>query len=53
MLYAYDAGTDSGNSYTSIDEPTDPPVPIFKIEGYPFISDQSLIPLGTFVFTKL
>jgi hypothetical protein len=52
-LYAYDAGTDSGNNYTSPDEPTDPPVPIFKIEGYPFFYEGELVPLGTFTFTKV
>ena len=52
-LYAYDAGTDSGTTYTSPDEPTDPPVPIFKIEGYPFFYNEELVPLGTFTFTKI
>jgi hypothetical protein len=53
VLYAYDAGTDSGINYTSPNDPTDPPVPIFKIEGYPFFYDGELIPLGTFTFTKV
>jgi hypothetical protein len=53
VLYAYDAGTDSGINYTSTDEPTDPPVPIFKIEGYPFLYDDELVPLGTFEFKKV
>ena len=52
-LYAYDAGTDSGTNYTSEDNPTDPPVPIFQIEGYPFYYNEELIPLGTCTFTKL
>ena len=52
-LYAYDAGTDSGTTYTSPDDPTDPPVPIFKIEGYPFFYEGELVPLGTFTFTKV
>lgn len=52
-LYAYDAGTDSGYTYTSPDEPTNPPVPIFKIEDYPFIYDDEIVPLGTFTFTKI
>ena len=52
-LYAYDAGTDSGTNYTSPNEPTDPPEPIFKIEGYPFYYEDELIPLGTFTFTKV
>lgn len=53
ILYAYDAGTDSGITYKSPDDPTDPPIPIFKIEGYPFINDDTLVPIGTFVFKKL
>ena len=52
-LYAYDAGTDSGTNYTSEDNPTDPPVPILQIEGYPFYYNEELIPLGTCTFTKL
>jgi hypothetical protein len=53
VLYAYDAGTDSGTTYTSPNDPTDPPVPIFKIEGYPFFYEDELVPLGTFTFTKV
>ena len=53
VLYAYDAGTDSGTNYTSPNVPTDPPVPIFKIEGYPFFYEDELVPLGTFTFTKV
>jgi hypothetical protein len=52
-LYAYDAGTDNGYTYTSHDSPTEPPEPIFKIEGYPFLYDDELVPLGTFTFTKI
>ena len=53
VLYAYDAGTDSGTTYTSPDDPTDPAVPIFKIEGYPFFYEDELVSLGTFTFTKV
>jgi len=52
-LYAFDAGTDSGTNYTSPDDPTNPPAPIFKIEGYPFFYEEELVPLGTFTFTKI
>jgi hypothetical protein len=48
-LFAYDAGTDSGPTYTSNDQPTVPPVPVFAITGYPF---EPGVPLGTFTFTK-
>ena len=47
-LYAYDAGTDSGPSYTSPDQPTVPPEPIAPIIGNPFTEGVSL---GTFTFT--
>jgi hypothetical protein len=53
VLYAYDAGTDSGTNYTSPDEQTDPPIPIYKIKEYPFIYKEELVPLGNFVFKKL
>ena len=53
ILYAYDAGTDSGITYTSPNEVTNPTIPIFEIDGYPFIYDDTLAPLGTFVFKKL
>jgi hypothetical protein len=53
ILYAYDAGTDSGTTYTSPDLPTEPPEPIFLIEGYPFFYEGELVPLGTFTFTKI
>jgi hypothetical protein len=51
-LYAYDAGTDSGSSYTSPDEPTNPQEPIYILETEHFLIDDTLIPLGTFTFTK-
>ncbi|MEM1205074.1 MAG: spondin domain-containing protein [Acidobacteriota bacterium] len=47
QLPAYDAGTDSGASYTSPDVPTIPPVPIFEITQAPFPGGTSL---GTFTF---
>jgi hypothetical protein len=53
VLYPYDAGTDSGTSYTSSDEPTQPPVPISLLDDYPFVYEDELVPLGSFVFTKL
>jgi hypothetical protein len=52
-LYAYDAGTDSGTNYTSPNEPTMPPVPIFLIETSPFKVGDDLVPVGTFTFTKI
>ena len=52
-LYAYDAGTDSGVNYTSPDEATEPPVPVYQIEGYPFFYEEEIAPLGVFTFTKI
>ncbi|MEN8008382.1 MAG: spondin domain-containing protein [Candidatus Krumholzibacteriota bacterium] len=48
-LFAFDSGTDSGVAYTSPDQPTVPPVPVFPINGYPF---EPGVPLGTLTFTK-
>lgn len=48
-LYPYDAGTDSGPSYTSSNQPTVPHVPIFAITGAPFSPG---VPLGTFTFQR-
>jgi len=53
ILYAYDAGTDSGNNYTSTDEPTNPPIPVFLIDGYPFIYEEEVQPIGNLFFKKL
>ena len=52
-LLPYDAGTDSGVSYTSPDEPTDPPEVIRMLAEEPFVVDVSVPPLGTFTFTLL
>ncbi|MDE2825801.1 MAG: spondin domain-containing protein [Bacteroidota bacterium] len=49
-LFVYDAGTDSGPSYTSPDQPTIPREPISRITGYPFLVDGSVKPVGTFRF---
>lgn len=46
-LFPYDAGTDSGISFTSPDLATTPHVPIARIVGAPFLNAP---PLGTFTF---
>ncbi len=46
-IYPYDAGTDSGVSYTSPDLPTVPPVTIAAISGSPFSAG---VPVGTLTF---
>ncbi len=48
-LYAYDAGTDSGTSFTSPNQDTNPQEPIALITGGPFFGT---VPLGTFTFTR-
>ncbi len=52
-LFAYDAGTDSGGTYTASDQDTNPAEPIFRIEEPPFVVGGELTPLGTFTFTLL
>jgi hypothetical protein len=52
-LLPYDAGTDSGVSYTSPNLPTTSPEGIFRIEDEPLLVDGSVPPLGTFTFTRL
>ena len=49
-LGAWDAGTDSGPTYTSPDQPTVPAVPVFAIAGEPFTPG---VPLGTLTFTRI
>ncbi|HUG54854.1 MAG TPA: spondin domain-containing protein [Vicinamibacteria bacterium] len=52
-LQPWDAGTDSGITFTSADERTVPPVPIQRIDGWPFQVGSSVPPLGTFSFRRL
>lgn len=52
-LLPYDAGTDSGVSYTSPNLATEDPETIFRIETAPFVVDGDIPPLGTFSFTRL
>ena len=52
-LYVYDAGTDSGTTYTAEDQPTNPPEKIRKITGYPFLVEGKIVPVGRFSFLRL
>lgn len=52
-LNPYDAGTDSGTTYTSPDDDTVPHGAITQIHGYPFQSGLSQPPLGTFTFRRI
>lgn len=52
-LAPYDAGTDSGGTYTAPNEPTADPETIHKIEVAPLLIDGAVPPLGTFTFTRV
>jgi hypothetical protein len=49
-LHGYDAGTDSGTSYTSPNQVTTPPVPIALLGAAPFVGNTVC---GTFTFTRV
>ena len=48
-LWPHDAGTDSGQTYVSPNQPTSPQAPIAQITGAPFTPGA---PIGTFTFTR-
>lgn len=52
-LYVYDAGTDSGKTYTAADQPTEPRAPIGKITDYAFSVSGKVTPVATFTFKRL
>jgi spondin N len=52
-LQPYDSGTDSGPSYTSPNQDTNPQEPIFEIETAPFLVGETVPPLGTFTFQRM
>ncbi len=52
-LAPYDAGTDSGASYTSANQDTNPAAPIVEITGPPLEVGGTVPPLGTFTFERL
>ena len=49
-LYPYDAGTDSGEDYTSPNADTDPAELIHSVRAQVPFSDA---PIGTFTFTRI
>jgi len=51
-LLPYDAGTDSGETFTADNDNTDPQEPITLIDGDPFHVMGILVPLGTFTFER-
>lgn len=52
-LFPFDAGTDSGVSYTSANQDTQPPEPIRQITGHPFLNGATVPPLGSFTFERI
>jgi spondin N len=52
-LHAYDAGTDSGVTFSSADVQTRPPQPIHRITTGPLVVGGSVPPLGTFTFRRI
>ena len=52
-LLPFDAGTDSGPTYASPNDPTASPVPIQRLSVGPLLTGGSVPPLGTFTFTRL
>jgi spondin N len=52
-LIPWDAGTDSGTTFTSPDRDTQPRIGISRILGAPLAPAGSARPLGTFTFTRL
>ena len=52
-LEPYDAGTDSGPSYTSSNQATNPQAPISRVTDEPLDLESSLAPLGQFIFTRI
>jgi len=53
MLYPYDAGSDSGVTFTSPDRDTQPREPIHSIETPPLALSGMVAPMGTFTFRRL
>lgn len=52
-LYAYDAGTDSGTTYTSSNSDTSPQELISRIEISPFFVNGKVVPIGELVINKI
>jgi len=52
-LPPWDAGTDSGASFESPDEDTQPRMPIALLTGYPVASGGAVAPMGRFTFRRI
>ena len=53
LLHPYDAGTDSGITFTSADAATQPREPIRRIDMGPLVEAASVPYLGTFTFRRI
>jgi hypothetical protein len=52
VLDLYDAGTDSGVTYNSLDVDTQPRELIRKITGFPALVNGMLVPFAAYTFTR-
>jgi hypothetical protein len=52
-LAPWDAGTDEGTTYDSLNAPASLTIPIFRITGFPFVNNGAVAPMGTFTFTRI
>ncbi len=52
-LAPWDAGTDSGTTFTSADSATTPRLPIARITGFPFARNGEFAPVARFVFERI
>ena len=52
-LYAYDAGTDDGSSYTSTNADTNPKESIMKITTTPFVVNNMVVPVAKLTIEKM
>lgn len=53
LLFANDAGTDSGATYEAQNSATNPPQPIVEIDGAPFVVGGNVVRVGKFVFERI
>jgi hypothetical protein len=51
-LFPYDAGTDSGATYTAANQDTVPTEPIFRIATYAFLDGHRVPTIGSFTFVR-
>jgi hypothetical protein len=52
-LGPWDAGTDSGTTFTSPDEATSPRRPVSRITGFPFLLNGQVRPIARFTFERI